>query len=162
MCQRTSEFPAKWHQTHLNEPLGAGRAQISPLPALCGAAEVWRSVKPMTCWQFWVRFLQWKYLSQTLRLPVNFCLLRLWKLVALQGLISARREVATWSPSCNVGQEHRPDLVFKRIWVSSRQLLSVSMANRGAFGLPDLGPKSSICEKPTQSMCFIALWWHVH
>ena len=155
-----------WHQILLNKPLpgwrGSGGTWISPLPELHGGAGVWMRVRPMARWQLWVRFLQWKYLPQTLRSPENFCLLRLWKLLALQGLTSTRREVAAWSSCCKVGQEHRLHAVLKWIWVSSWQLLSVFMANAGAFHLPVLGPKSSICKMLTWSTCFIALWWCVH
>lgn len=118
------------------------------------------SVRPMARWQLWVRYLQWKYLPQTLRSLVNFCLFQLWKLLALQGLTSTRREAAAW-PSCNV-REHRPDLVLKWIRVSSQQLLIVFMANTGAFHLPDLGPKGSFSKMLIQAMCSIALWWRVH
>lgn len=133
-----------------------------PSPELHGGAEVWISARLMACWQLWVGFLLWNYLLQTLRSLVNFCLLWLWKLLALQGLTLTRREVAAWPSSCNAGQEHILDLVLKWIWVSSWQMLSVFMANTGAFHLPNLGPKVSISKMLTQSMCSIALWWPVH
>lgn len=93
----------------------AARAQ-----AELGGAEVWVSLRPVACRQLGVRFLQWKNLPQTLKTPVNFGLLPLRKLLTLQGFTSTSREVAAWSFSCNVGQEHRPGVVLKWIQVSSR------------------------------------------